>query len=68
MSALIILALLVLLALAAPRWGADTHRSREWDDPIESPRSPDHLRRGAADQLRPAAPARRTGHGPRRPA
>jgi hypothetical protein len=30
MTALVILLVLTLIALAAPRWGADTHRSGEW--------------------------------------
>jgi len=30
MDALLILALLVLLAVVVPRWGADSHRSGEW--------------------------------------
>ena len=45
MDALLILALLVLLAVAAPRWGADSHRSGEWGpgEPHETWRRPDHL-------------------------
>jgi predicted anti-sigma-YlaC factor YlaD len=36
MELLVVLAVIVLLAVLAPRFGADTHRSREWDDPIET--------------------------------
>jgi hypothetical protein len=45
MDALLILALIVVLALAAPRWGADTHRSGEWGpgEPRDTWRRPDKL-------------------------
>jgi hypothetical protein len=45
MDALVILILLVVLAVAAPRWGADSHRSGEWgpDSPKETWRRPDRL-------------------------
>ena len=45
MDALLLLALLVVLALAAPRWGADTHRSGEWGpgEPRDTWRRPDRL-------------------------
>jgi hypothetical protein len=40
---ILLLALLVVLALAAPRWGADSHRSGEWGpgDPHDTWRRPD---------------------------
>ncbi|GAB3688697.1 hypothetical protein [Angustibacter aerolatus] len=41
MTGLVVLALLLLLALAATRWGADTHRSGEWDAPTDTWRRPD---------------------------
>jgi hypothetical protein len=36
MELLIMFAALVVIAVLAPRFGADTHRSREWDDPVET--------------------------------
>ena len=36
MELLIALAVLALIAILAPRFGADTHRSREWEDPIDT--------------------------------
>ena len=42
MIAISLLLVLVLIALAAPRWGADTHRSGEWGaDPYETWGRPD---------------------------
>ena len=45
MDALLILLLLLALALADPRWGADTHRSGEWGpgQPRDTWRRPDRL-------------------------
>jgi hypothetical protein len=45
MDVLLLLALLVLLAVLAPRWGADSHRSGEWGPgaPHETWRRPDRL-------------------------
>jgi len=45
MDALLILALLVLLAILAPRWGSDSHRSGEWGpgEPRDTWRHPDRL-------------------------
>lgn len=39
LTALVVLLALVVLALVAPRWGADTRSSREWsqDGPVEFP-------------------------------
>jgi hypothetical protein len=37
MELIIFIAALVLLAVLTPRFGADTHRSREWDDPVAWP-------------------------------
>ena len=36
MELIIMFAALVVIAVLAPRFGADTHRSREWDDPVET--------------------------------
>lgn len=36
MELIIMFAVLVVIAVLAPRFGADTHRSREWDDPVET--------------------------------
>ena len=54
MDALLVIAALVLLAVAAPRWGADTHRSGEWssDGYQETWTRPDRERRA---HLRPLA-------------
>ena len=35
MELLIMFAALVVIAVLAPRFGADTHRSREWEEPID---------------------------------
>jgi hypothetical protein len=45
MDALLLIGLLVLLAIAAPRWGADSHRSGEWGpgQPRDTWRRPDRL-------------------------
>ena len=45
MDALLILSLLVLLAILAPRWGSDSHRSGEWGpgEPRDTWRRPDRL-------------------------
>ena len=36
MELLIMFAALVLIAVLAPRFGADTHRSREWEHPVDT--------------------------------
>ena len=38
---LCLLAFIVALAVLAPRFGVDSHRSREWGDPIETWSTPD---------------------------